>query len=221
MSAVLLPKNPNGIKHSSPFSCTLVRIRSLLTDIERLARKNLELEDDRRFQCNVRGRSQARGRLSIMCSGTDHIAVLPPHTGILRGPRTVAHDPAHLISGAVEQFEKRKAVSGGAVADAATFLQRTGPPDRLTRRSQEVVKSRAWKVCHGVHNARRTMAVLHQHCSAPRSMLANGLRPIDQPVVANNCSRSVRSMQSSHCFCSFSGKRCRPRNAGRALPAKP
>ncbi len=31
------------------------------------------------------------------------------------------------------------------------------------------------------------MAVLHQHCSAPRSMLANRLRPIDQPVVANNC----------------------------------
>ena len=57
----------------------------------------------------------------------------------------------HLISGAVEQFEKRKAVSGGAVADAATFLQRTGPPDRLTRRSQEVVNSRAWKVRHGVH----------------------------------------------------------------------
>ena len=94
MSAVLLPKNPNRINDGSPFSCTLVRICSLLTDIERLARKNLELEDDRRFQCNVKGRSQALGRLSIMCSGTDHIAASLPHTGLLRGPRTVAHDPA-------------------------------------------------------------------------------------------------------------------------------
>ena len=94
MSAVLLPKIPNRINDSSPFSCALVRIRSLLTDIERLARKNLELEDDRRFQCNVKGRSQALGRLSIMCSGTDHIAASLPHTGLLRGPRTVAHDPA-------------------------------------------------------------------------------------------------------------------------------
>jgi len=82
MSAVLLPRNPNRINDSSPFSCTLVRIRSLLMDIERLARKNLGLEDDHRFQCNVKERSQALGRLSIMCSGTDHIAASLPYTGL-------------------------------------------------------------------------------------------------------------------------------------------
>jgi hypothetical protein len=65
-------------------------------------------------------------------------------------------------------------------------------PDRLASRSQEIVNGWARKGSHGVHNARRTMTVLHQHCGAARSMFANRLRPIDQLPLAH-CRRPQRA----------------------------
>ena len=105
-----------------------------------------------------------------------------------------------LTFGPSEQLQKRKTVSRGPVAQAATFGQRASTPCEFTRSDEQVVDARISEIRQGIHNSWCTVTVLDKEGSPARAVLSLGLGPVDELSVVNG-----------------SGAQC-PLNAGTPIP---
>ena len=68
----------------------------------------------------------------------------------------------HSGSGALVELEKGIAVAASAMAQVGALVQRTGGPNRLTRCDEYIVERMPWEIGQANHEARCTVAVLHQ-----------------------------------------------------------
>ena len=90
-----------------------------------------------------------------------------------------------LIFRPPEQLQKRKAVSGGAVAQAAAFDQRARMPRELTRGDEQVVDARIGEISQGIHNSWCAVTVLNQDGCPARAVPSLRLGPVGELSLAN------------------------------------
>ena len=104
----------------------------------------------------------------------------------VHGEAAGAIEPA-LLTRAPEKLQERKTISRGAVTKARSLAQRSGLPDEFAGAHQKIVDIVVGVAGKAVHDASCPVTMLNQQGSAPRTMLADGLRPGRAIVFPPSC----------------------------------